>query len=77
MTYASDSNAAHDLSSEIGKVCMVAIHADAGSISGAERLGSETVKHFGKIDIFISNAHILPRMTLRARLRPIWTRISV
>lgn len=64
INYASDANAAEEVVKEIGNDRCLAIKADAGSIAGVETLVKETMDRFGKIDILIPNAGILPMMDL-------------
>lgn len=64
INYGSDSSAANDLVNEIGKDNAFAIQADAGSIAGAEKIVETTTKQFGKIDILIPNAGVLPMKDL-------------
>lgn len=64
INYASDANAAEEVVKEIGNNRCFAIKADAGSIAGVETLVKETIDRFGKIDILIPNAGVLPMMDL-------------
>ena len=66
INYASDSTAANEVVEKIGRDRAIAIQADAGSVSGAETLVNATVKHFGKIDILVPNAGILPMIDLKS-----------
>ena len=66
INYASDSAAANEVVEKIGHNRAIAVQADAGSISGVETLVNATVKHFGKIDILIPNAGILPMKDLKS-----------
>lgn len=66
INYSSDSTAANDLVHGIGKDQAIAIQADAGSIAGADEMVNTTVKHFGKIDILIPNAGVLPMRDLES-----------
>lgn len=50
------------LGSDEGKA--IAIQADAGSMSGVEKIVTETVSKFGHIDMVIPNAGILPMETV-------------
>lgn len=59
LNYNSDSNAADELVKAIGNDKAFAIKGDAGSIPDIERMVSETVKRFGKIDILVPCAGIL------------------
>ena len=53
INYSSDSSAAEDIAKQIGHEHSLIIKGDAGSIPGIERMVSETVNKFGKIDIVI------------------------
>ena len=66
ITYSSDSDAANSIVNEIGKDHAMAIKADAGSVAGAEETVNETIKRFGKLDILIPNAGILPMKDLES-----------
>lgn len=65
INYASDSASANELVKQIGSNRALAVQADAGSVSGIETMVNATVKHFGKIDILIPNAGILPMKDLQ------------
>ncbi|KAK9234808.1 hypothetical protein V1525DRAFT_31256 [Lipomyces kononenkoae] len=60
INYSSDASAADDVVKLIGTDRSVAIKADAGNVNDLERLVQETVAHFGKIDILVPNAGVLP-----------------
>lgn len=60
INYSSDSSAADDIVKKIGSDQAVAIKADAGRLTDIELMVAETVKRFGKIDIVVPNAGILP-----------------
>lgn len=60
INYSSDSSAADKLVAQIGAENAYAVKADAGSVSGVESLVQSTVEKYGKIDILIPNAGILP-----------------
>lgn len=59
INYSSDASAADELVKTIGGDKALAIKGDAGSIPDIERMVSETVKRFGKIDILIPCAGML------------------
>ena len=65
INYSSDSSAANEVVKEIGSNRAIAVQADAGTISGVETMVNATVKHFGKIDILVPNAGILPMKDLK------------
>lgn len=64
INYSSDASAADKLVEAIGSNHAVAIKADAGSIPEIERMVAETVQKFGKIDVLVPNAGILPMKDL-------------
>ena len=66
INYSSDSSAAEDIAKQIGDKHSLLIQGDAGSIQDIERMVSETVNKFGKIDILIPCAGILLMKTLEA-----------
>ena len=66
INYASDSSAANEVVKKIGSNRAIAVQADAGTISGVETMVNATVKHFGKIDILVPNAGILPMKDLKS-----------
>ena len=53
INYSSDSSAAEDIAKQIGHEHSLIIKGDAGRIPDIERMVSETVNKFGKIDIVI------------------------
>ena len=64
INYSSGSSAADELVKEIGSDRALAVKADAARISEIEMLVEQTVKRFGKIDILIPNAAVLPMKDL-------------
>lgn len=66
INYSSDSKAADDVVNTIGRHRAIAIQADAGKVADVDRLVKESVRHFGKIDILVANAGLLPHKTLDA-----------
>jgi len=64
INYSSDATAANKLVEEIGATHAIAIKADAGSIPEIERMVAETVQKFGKIDVLVPCAAILPMKDL-------------
>lgn len=59
-SYSSDAKAAQALVDHIGADKVLAVKADASSITDGERLIKETVTKLGKIDILFLNAGSLP-----------------
>ena len=67
LNYGSDTQQAVKVVEELGgKDHALAIQADAGSIKGAEDMVRETVNTFGKIDVLILNAGIMPMKTVES-----------
>lgn len=64
INYSSDSSAAEDIAKQIGHERCLLIKGDAGNIQDIERMVSETVKKFGKIDVVIPCAGMLLMKTL-------------
>lgn len=66
INYSSDSSAADSLVQEIGAENSIAVKADAGSVAAVTELVDCTVKAFGKIDILVLNAGIMPMKDLES-----------
>ncbi|CAD6569194.1 MAG: hypothetical protein ASARMPREDX12_002242 [Alectoria sarmentosa] len=66
INYSSDASAAEDIAKQIGHEHSLLIQGDAGSIQDIERMVSDTVEKFGKIDIVIPCAGILLMKNLEA-----------
>lgn len=64
INYASDPKSADLLVEHIGKDKAVGVQADAGSSKGAEQMVSATIERFGRLDIVVANAGILPMKDL-------------
>ncbi|KAF2753020.1 short chain dehydrogenase [Pseudovirgaria hyperparasitica] len=64
VNYSSDSKAADDIVNQIGGGNALAVKANAANVTEIEGLVKQTVAKFGKIDILIPNAGILPMKTL-------------
>ncbi|KAL9033785.1 MAG: hypothetical protein Q9214_007344, partial [Letrouitia sp. 1 TL-2023] len=60
INYSSDSSAADNIVNQIGARQAIAVKGDAGSISDIEKVVQQTVTKFGKIDILIPCAGVLP-----------------
>jgi len=60
INYGRDSSTAENLVKTLGSSNAYAVQADAGTVSGVEQLVNATVEKYGKIDILIPNAGILP-----------------
>ncbi|KAH8787825.1 hypothetical protein F5883DRAFT_530956 [Diaporthe sp. PMI_573] len=74
VNYSSDAGAAEEvvkcISSGPGKA--VAIKADVSSVAGVEDLVSKTVSQFGKIDVLVANAGVLPMKDLKSTTEADW-----
>ncbi|KAF2101044.1 NAD(P)-binding protein [Rhizodiscina lignyota] len=66
VNYGSDKKAADEVVHHIGADRCIAIQADAGSVAGVAKIVEETVKKYGRIDILIANAGVLPMKTLES-----------
>jgi 3-oxoacyl-[acyl-carrier protein] reductase len=64
INYSSDAKEANDVVGKIGAEKAFAVKADASSIKAIEDLVKQTVGKFGKIDILVPNAGILPMKDL-------------
>ncbi|EXJ57585.1 3-oxoacyl-[acyl-carrier protein] reductase [Cladophialophora yegresii CBS 114405] len=60
INYGRDTAAAENLISQLGADNAYAVQGDASTVSGVEKLVKASVDRFGKIDILIPNAGILP-----------------
>ncbi|KAK9244445.1 hypothetical protein V1506DRAFT_492015 [Lipomyces tetrasporus] len=59
INYSSDASAAEEVVKIIGGDRSLAVKADAGNVAELERLVTETVSRFGKIDILVPNAGVM------------------
>ncbi|OAG41046.1 hypothetical protein AYO21_04659 [Fonsecaea monophora] len=66
VNYGRDTAAAEKIVSQLGSDNAYAIQADAGTVAGVEQLVKATVEKFGKIDILVPNAGILPMKTVES-----------
>jgi 3-oxoacyl-[acyl-carrier protein] reductase len=64
VNYGRDSAQADKFVSELGPENAFAIQADAGSVAGAEKMVKETVNKYGRIDVLILNAGVMPMKTV-------------
>ena len=64
VNYSSDSAAASEVVSQIGSSNAIAIKADVSTVAGNDSLVSQTIEKFGRIDVLIMNAGILPMKDL-------------
>ncbi|EMR63282.1 hypothetical protein MGN70_005857 [Eutypa lata] len=64
VNYSSDSNAANEVVSQIGSDRALAVKADASTVTGVSSLVDATVKQFGKVDVVIPNAGMMPMQDL-------------
>ncbi|EED15918.1 oxidoreductase, short-chain dehydrogenase/reductase family, putative [Talaromyces stipitatus ATCC 10500] len=64
INYSSDSSAADELVKTLGENNVLPIKADAGSVVSTKEMVEQTVSRFGKIDILIPNAGIMPLANL-------------
>ncbi|KAJ6166843.1 hypothetical protein N7470_002290 [Penicillium chermesinum] len=66
INYNSNSAEADKVVNEIGSDRAIAIQADAGNLADLDRLVDTTVARFGKIDVVVPNAGILPMRDLES-----------
>lgn len=66
INYSSDAAPAEELVARLGAENAIAVKADAGSVKEIERLVQTTVDRFGKIDIVVANAGIMPMRDLES-----------
>lgn len=64
INYIADESAANSIVAQIGSARALAIQADASSLADLDRLVDSAVAKFGKIDILVANAGILPMKDL-------------
>lgn len=64
VNYGRDSASAEKLVNELSSKNAFAVQADAGTIAGAQKMVEETVQKFGKIDVLILNAGVMPMRTV-------------
>lgn len=60
VNYSSDASSAEETVKTIGSSNAFAIKADVGNVDEITRLVDESVKHFGKLDILVACAGIMP-----------------
>jgi 3-oxoacyl-[acyl-carrier protein] reductase len=60
VNYSGDDAAAAEVVKEIGSESSIAIKANVGSVAEIARLIDETIAKFGKLDILVANAGIMP-----------------
>jgi 3-oxoacyl-[acyl-carrier protein] reductase len=74
VNYSSDAGAAEEVVKSIapGSGKAVAIKADVSSVAGVEDLVSKTVAEFGKIDVLVANAGVLPMKDLKNTTEADW-----
>jgi 3-oxoacyl-[acyl-carrier protein] reductase len=66
LNHSSDVTQAEKFVAELGADHAFAVQADAGSIAGAEKMVQETVQKYGRIDVLILNAGVMPMKTVEA-----------
>lgn len=64
LNYSSDDAAAEEVVKAIGSEKAVAVKADVSTIAGIESLVQKTLARFGKIDILVANAAVMPMKDL-------------
>ncbi|KAF2815815.1 NAD(P)-binding protein [Mytilinidion resinicola] len=66
INFSSDATPAEELVKQIGPDNALTVKADAASVAGIEELVKQTVAKFGRIDILIPNAGVLPMKDLES-----------
>lgn len=64
INYGRDTQAAEEVVKQIGEKQAFAVQADAGSVAGVQKIVKSTIDTFGKLDILIANAGVLPMKDL-------------
>lgn len=64
--FSQDATAAEETIKNIGADKAYAVQADVGSIVGVEKLVKATVEKFGRIDVIVPNAGIMPMKTVES-----------
>ncbi|KAF2395580.1 NAD(P)-binding protein [Trichodelitschia bisporula] len=64
LNYSRDADAANTLVDTIGSEDAFAVQADAGSVAGVQELVRVTVEKYGRIDILMANAAVMPMADL-------------
>ncbi|KAH8689156.1 putative oxidoreductase [Talaromyces proteolyticus] len=75
INYSSDSTAADEVVSSLGADNVLAIKADAGSMSGVNSMVEQTVAKFGKIDILVPNAGSMPLANLESLTEELFDKV--
>lgn len=63
VNFSRDASAADEVVRAIGSDKALAVQADVGSVAGVEKLVAATVERFGRVDVVIPNAGIMPMRT--------------
>jgi 3-oxoacyl-[acyl-carrier protein] reductase len=63
VNFSRDTSAADEVVKAIGPDRALAVQADVGSVAGVEKLVAATVERFGRVDVVIPNAGIMPMRT--------------
>lgn len=63
VNFSRDASAAEEVVKAIGSDKALAVQADVGSVAGVEKLVGAAVERFGRIDVVIPNAGIMPSRT--------------
>lgn len=64
INYLTDAKSADDLIKHIGADRALAVQADVSTVGGCEKLVNAVVEKFGRIDVLIPNAGVLPMKDL-------------
>lgn len=66
INFSHDAPAAAEVVESIGPDRAFSVQADVGTVAGVEKLVRATVERFGRIDVVIPNAGVMPMRTLEA-----------
>ncbi|MCJ1474806.1 hypothetical protein MMC13_003466 [Lambiella insularis] len=64
INFASSASIAEQLVAEFGHDNALAVQADAGDVAALEKMVQHVVQHWGKIDVLVLNAGVMPMMDL-------------
>lgn len=63
VNFSRDASAADEVVRAIGSDRALAVQADVGSVAGVEKLVAAAVERFGRVDVVVPNAGIMPMRT--------------
>lgn len=75
VNYGRDSAAADAIVAKLGADKVLAVQGDQSVVADLEKIVKATVDKFGKIDVLIPNAGVMPMMDLEHLTEESWTRV--